>query len=54
VGVDQDLVLRSGVRNFTIPRAAQFEEYFVRAYDGSTPPAYSRFSSVVGVDIPVS
>jgi hypothetical protein len=51
--VDQDLVLRSCTRSFTIPRAAQFEEYFVRAYDGSTPPVYSRFSSVVGVDIPV-
>ncbi|HEY0307030.1 MAG TPA: hypothetical protein VGB94_02620 [Acidobacteriaceae bacterium] len=52
-GADQDLVLRSPVRSFTIPRAAQFEEYFVRAYDGATPPVYSRFSSVIGVDIPV-
>jgi len=52
-GADQDLVLRSAVRSFTIPRATQFEEYFVRAYDGSTPPVYSRFSSVIGVDVPV-
>ncbi len=51
-GVDQDLVLRSAVRNFTIPRAAQREEYYVRAYDASTPPVYSRFSSVVAVDLP--
>lgn len=52
-GVDQDLVLRSPVRSFTIPREAQVEEYFVRMYDGSTPPLYSRFSSAVFTDIPV-
>jgi hypothetical protein len=52
--VDQDLVLRSAVRSFTIPRAAQSEEYYVRAYDASTPPVYSRFSSVIAVDLPTS
>lgn len=52
-GVDQDLVLRSPVRNFTIPREAQVERYYVRMYDGSTPPVYSRFSSAVFTDLPV-
>jgi hypothetical protein len=52
-GVDQDLVLRSPVRSFSIPREAQIEQYFVRMYDGSTPPLYSRFSSAVFTDIPV-
>ena len=52
-GVDQDLVLRSAVRNFTIPREAQVERYYVRMYDGSTPPVYSRFSSAVFTDLPV-
>jgi hypothetical protein len=47
-----DLVLRTTVRGFTIPRAAQSEEYYVRAYDGSTPPLYSRFSSVIATDLP--
>lgn len=51
-GVDQDLVLRSAVRSFTIPRAAKMEEYYVRTYDASTPRVYSRFSSVVAVDLP--
>lgn len=45
--VDQDLVLRSAVRNFSISREAQMERYFIRMYDGSTPPIYSRFSSAV-------
>ena len=52
-GVDQDLVLRSPVRSFSIPREGQVEEYYVRMYDASTPPLYSRFSSAVFTDIPV-
>jgi hypothetical protein len=53
-GSDPDLVLRSPVRNFSIPRAAQLEHYFVRSYDASTPPVYSRFSSAVFVNAPVA
>jgi hypothetical protein len=52
--VDQDLVLRSPVRSFSIPREGQVEHYYVRMYDGSTPPMYSRFSSAVFTDLPVS
>jgi hypothetical protein len=53
VGVDQDLVLRSPVRSFSIPRTEQQEQYFVRMYDGSNPPVYSRFSGVVFTNVPV-
>jgi hypothetical protein len=49
-----DLVLRSPVRSFAIPRAAQVERFFVRMYDASTPPLYSRFSSAAFVNWPVS
>jgi hypothetical protein len=52
-GVDQDLVLRSPVRSFAIPREGQVERYYVRMYDGSNPPVYSRFSSAVFTDLPV-
>jgi len=53
VGVDAaDLVLRSPVRNFSIPRAAQGERFYVRMYDGSG--VYSRFSSAVFVNWAVS
>ncbi len=52
-GVDQDLVLRSPVRSFQIPREGQIEQYFVRMYDGSVPPVYSRLSSAVFTDVPV-
>jgi hypothetical protein len=53
-GPGSDLVLRSPVRGFTIPRAAQLERYFVRTYDASTPPNYSQLSSAVFTDLPVS
>jgi len=52
--IAQDLVLRSPVRSFSIPREAQVERYYVRMYDGSTPPLYSRFSSAVFLNLPVS
>jgi hypothetical protein len=52
--IPQDLVLRSPVRSFSIPREAQVERYYVRMYDASTPPLYSRFSSAVFINLPVS
>ncbi len=55
VGVDAaDLVLRSPVRSFSIPVAAQVQRMYVRMYDDSTPPLYSRFSSAVFVNMPVN
>jgi hypothetical protein len=53
-GQDSDLVLRTPVQHFIIPRLAAMEQYYVRMYDGSTPPNYSRFSSAVFADIPLS
>jgi hypothetical protein len=52
-GVDRNLVLRSPVRGFSIPRTAQVERYYVRMYDASNPPLYSRFSSAVFTNLPV-
>lgn len=50
-GSSGDLVLRSPVRSFSIPRQAQREMYFVRMYDGSG--AYSRYASAVMVTVPL-
>ena len=52
--IAQDLVLRSPVRSFSIPREAQVERYFVRMFDASTPPLYSRFSSAVFINLPIA
>ena len=49
-----DLVLRSPVRGFIIPRAAFNETFFIRMYDGSTPPLYSRWSAAIATSLPTS
>lgn len=53
-GPGPDLVSRSPVPNFTIPRQAAQEQYYIRMYDASTPPNYSRFSAAVFVNLPLS
>lgn len=52
-GQSGDLVLRSAVRGMTLPRGAQVERFYARMFDGSTPPVYSRVSSVVITNVPV-
>ena len=49
-GDGADLVLRSPVAAFTIVRQAPVECYYVRMYDGASPPNYSRFSSAIFVN----
>jgi hypothetical protein len=53
-GAGQGLVLRSPVRNFSIPRSAQVETFYVRMFDASNPPLYSRHSSAVFTDLPIA
>ena len=52
-GQSGTLVLRSSVRGMTLPRGAQVERFYVRMYDDSTPPVYSRLSSIVITNVPV-
>jgi hypothetical protein len=42
-----DLVLRSPVRSFQIPVSAVPETFFLRMYDASVPPLYSRLSTAI-------
>ena len=48
-----DLVLRSPVRGFQIPVGSVGESFFIRTYDASSPPLYSRESSVLVTHLPV-
>lgn len=52
-GTDSDLVLRSPVANFMILRESVTEQYYVRMYDGATPPNYSPFSAAIFVNLPM-
>lgn len=52
VEVREDLVLRSPVPNFTITRSEDEQQFFIRMYDGSTPPLYSRISAAIFTNVP--
>ena len=47
------LVLKSPVRGLSLPRGAFEETFFIRMYDGSVPPLYSRWSSALVTHIAV-
>jgi hypothetical protein len=58
-GVDADLILRSTVGVFDVPRTADMVRFYVRMYDGGIdgtggPPNYSEFSAGVFVNLPLS
>jgi hypothetical protein len=53
-GQDVDLVMRSAVANFDIPRATEADRFYIRMYDGSTPQNYSEFSVGLFVNLPLS
>jgi hypothetical protein len=57
-GQDVDLVIRSAVGNFDIPRATEADRFYVRMFDG-TPvaeggPNYSEFSVGLFVNLPLA
>jgi hypothetical protein len=53
-GAAQGMVLRSPVRSFSIPRSGPVEAFYVRMYDASTLPLFSRHSSAVLTNLPVA
>lgn len=53
-GTGADLVLRSPVPSFSLARQAVVEQYYIRMYDGATPPNYSRFSTALFVNLPLT
>jgi hypothetical protein len=54
-GVDNDrnLIGRFTSRSFTLTRYARGQSYFLKGYDGSSPPKYSRYAAALYVDYPL-
>jgi hypothetical protein len=52
-GNDRNLAGRFTTRVFTLPRLARNQQYCIRQYDGSTPPRYSRQTTILYVDKPL-
>jgi hypothetical protein len=52
-GYNGNLVGRYTSESFTLTRYARSQTYFLRSYDGSEPPKYSRYSAALHVDYPL-
>lgn len=50
---DRNLLGRFGTQQFTLPRLARTQNYFLRLYDSSSPPRYSRYAAALHVDYPL-
>jgi hypothetical protein len=50
---DRNLLGRFSAETFSLPRLARTQNYFLRLYDSSSPPLYSRYSAALHVDYPL-
>jgi hypothetical protein len=50
---DRNLLGRFSTQAFSLPRLARTQNYFLRLYDSSSPPRYSRYSAALHVDYPL-
>jgi hypothetical protein len=53
-GEDPTLVLRGSEQNLTFSRVSASDRFYIRMYDGSTPPNYSEFSTALFINLPLS
>jgi hypothetical protein len=53
VANDRNLLGRFSAQTFTLPRLVRTQNYFLRLYDSSSPPRYSRYSTALYVDQPL-
>jgi hypothetical protein len=53
-GEDPDLVVRATLPDMTFSRESANDRFYVRMYDGSTPPNYSQFSAALFINLPLS
>jgi hypothetical protein len=52
-GEDPDLVVRATLPNMTFSRETANDRFYIRMYDGLTPPNYSEFSTALFINIPL-
>ena len=53
IGYNGNLIGRFTSSSFSLTRYVQAQDYFLRSYDGSEPPKYSRYSTKLHVDYPL-
>ena len=50
-GMDKNLVGRFTTRNFSLPITGVTQAFYLRQFDGSTPPRYSTYSTVLNMEV---
>jgi hypothetical protein len=50
---DRNLLGRFSTQTFSLPRLGRTQNYFLRLYDNSSPPRYSRYAAALHVDYPL-
>lgn len=50
---DRNLAGRFSTQTFTVPRLAAVQNYFLRQFDNSTPPRYSRYTTALHLKYPL-
>lgn len=53
-GEDTMLVMRGSTSTLTFSRVSASDRFYIRMYDGSTPPNYSEFSTALFINLPLS
>lgn len=53
-GEDPGLVMRASTSNLTFARASTNDRFYIRMYDGASPPNYSEFSSALFLNLPMA
>jgi hypothetical protein len=53
VANDRNLIGRFNTETFSLARLAKTQNHFMRLYDGSSPPRYSRYAACLHVDYPL-
>ena len=51
---DPTLVVRGSGQTLTFSRVSASDRFYIRMYDGSTPPNYSEFSTALFINLPLS
>ena len=52
-GEDPDLLLRGSQQTLTFSRTSAHDRFYIRMYDGATPPNYSEFSAALFINLPL-
>ncbi len=53
-GEDTDLVMRGSQSTLTFTRVSASDRFYIRMYDGATPPNYSEFSAALFINLPLA